>query len=399
MVLRAAASLASAVLPKGVLGLVTEHPRFEYAAAKLGLPRDSPFAVFLATALVVALPAVAALTASRAFGSRTRRERQRANDDAIRVVLVTGASGGLGALIVAALRRAFPDATVYGTSRSGWEATGEEEEEDEEDDDDDVRRSDRTPLGAEKRSVPSETGPPLLKLDVHDEESVAKLIDTIQKRHGRLDVLVNNAGSVVATHAANTSELDCLDQMSTNFFGAVRMVRRATRVMKRAKNVSRDRRANAPKGRIINVGSIGGRIGLPYQSMYSASKAALAAWTDALRVELRVETIFVSLVEPGDLRPGMVNARKSKKFDDDPVAKRATDIMRKEESEGTDPARVAEAIVRLCRSQKIPPGRVLVGPDAWLVETLTRLVPHGWKEYFLASHYRVPPRDNAWIRV
>ena len=108
--------------------------------------------------------------------------------------------------------------------------------------------------------------------------------------------------------------------------------------------------------------------------------------------------IYVSLVEPGDLKPGMLNARKAQGFDDDPVAKRATDIMRAEEADGTDPKAVAKVVIKICKSTK-PAGRYLVGPDAWLVEMLTRLVPHSWQEYFLASHYRVPPRHNAWIRV
>jgi len=46
-----------------------------------------------------------------------------------------------------------------------------------------------------------------------------------------------------------------------------------------------------------------------------------------------------------------------------------------------------------------PKGRYLVGPDAWLVEVLTRLCSYPLREYFLASHYRIPPRHNAWIRV
>jgi hypothetical protein len=72
--------------------------------------------------------------------------------------------------------------------------------------------------------------------------------------------------------------------------------------------------------------------------------------------------------------------------------------MRAEEACGTDPEEVAKVVERVCKSAR-PSGRYLVGPDAWLVEFLTRLVPHAWKEYFLASHYRVPPRENAWIRV
>ena len=393
MVLHAAASLASAVLPAGALGFVTDHPRFESAAARLGVRADSPLAVLLATALLV-FPAAVAMSASRAVGARGRRERQRANDENIKVVLVTGASGGLGALIVDRLREAFPNAAVYGTSRSGVEPTSAVLDAETPRRDDDANDA-----NASRKNHPT----PLLRLDITDEGSVKRLMDFIENTHGRLDLLVNNAGSVVATHAASTSDEDARDQFGTNFFGAVRVVRLATRVMRfgNKRRVSRNPKArdfDFVAGRIVNVGSIGGRIGLPFQSMYSASKAATMTWSDALRLELASEAIFVSLIEPGDLKPGMVNARKAEGFDADPVAKRATDIMRAEEAVGTDPKVVAAVVERIAKSAK-PKGRYLVGPDAWLVEALGRLVPHAWKEYFLASHYRVPPRENAWIRV
>ena len=388
MVLHAAASLASAVLPTGALGFVTDHPRFESVAARLGMRADSPLAALLATALLV-FPAAVAMSASRAVGARGRRERQRANDENIKVVLVTGASGGLGALIVDRLREAFPNAAVYGTSRSGVEPID--------------ARTNANASESFARTNAKRQPPPLLRLDITDEQSVKRLMDHIESTHGRLDLLVNNAGSVVATHAASTSDEDARDQFGTNFFGAVRVVRLATRVMRHGRE-RRVKRANDLSGtsfvagRIVNVGSIGGRIGLPFQSMYSASKAATMTWSDALRIELASEAIFVSLIEPGDLKPGMVNARKAEGFDADPVAKRATDIMRAEEAVGTDPKVVAAVVERIAKSAK-PKGRYLVGPDAWLVEALGRLVPHAWKEYFLASHYRVPPRENAWIRV
>ena len=387
MVLHAAASLASAVLPASALGFVTDHPRFESVAARLGVRADSPLAALLATALLV-FPAAVAMSASRAVGARGRRERQRANDENIKVVLVTGASGGLGALIVDRLREAFPNAAVYGTSRSGVEPI-------------DARTN--ANASESSRTNAKRQPPPLLRLDITDEQSVKRLMDHIESTHGRLDLLVNNAGSVVATHAASTSDEDARDQFGTNFFGAVRVVRLATRVMRfgNKRRVSRNPKArdfDFVAGRIVNVGSIGGRIGLPFQSMYSASKAATMTWSDALRIELASEAIFVSLIEPGDLKPGMVNARKAEGFDADPVAKRATDIMRAEEAVGTDPKVVAAVVERIAKSAK-PNGRYLVGPDAWLVEALGRLVPHAWKEYFLASHYRVPPRENAWIRV
>jgi NAD(P)-dependent dehydrogenase (short-subunit alcohol dehydrogenase family) len=198
---------------------------------------------------------------------------------------------------------------------------------------------------------------------------------------------VNNAGAVIATHASRTSDADASSQMETNFLGPVRVVRHACAAMK--ESLSK---------RILIVGSIGGRVGLPFQSMYSASKAAVMVYADALRMETKSDGFRVTLVEPGDMRPGMVNAAKAVGFDDDPIAKRATDIMRAEEAKGTEMRVAAGAIVRAVRSNS-PPGRVLVGQDAWEVEMLTRLVPHWAREYLLASHYRVPPRDNAWIRI
>ena len=376
MVLHAAASLLSPVLPASALGFLTDQPWFESAVARLGVRADSPIAVLLATALL-AFPAAVALAASRARGGR---DRLRASDEEIKVVLVTGASGGLGALIVRRLRKAFPNAAVYGTSRSG------------------VAPAEAMAPTTDARAFGDV---PLLELDITNEASARRVIDAIESKHGRLDLLVNNAGSVVATHAASTFDEDARDQFATNFFGAVRMVRLATRVMRAGclRTTDAERRSRSfVAGRIVNVGSIGGRIGLPFQSMYSASKAATMTWSDALRIELRGEKIFVSLIEPGDLKPGMINARKAEGFDEDPVAKRATDIMRAEEAVGTDPEAVAAVVERIARSAA-PDGRYLVGPDAWLVEALGRCAPRAWQEYFLASHYRVPPRENAWIRV
>jgi|TARA_B110000977_G_scaffold162566_1_gene208114 NAD(P)-dependent dehydrogenase (short-subunit alcohol dehydrogenase family) len=398
MVLKAAASAVSSVLPGNVLGLVTDHPHFHTTVNKLGITKDSPHGVLLAAAIVTALPCFLLVTAMRVVGAKGRRERAYMNDSNVKVVLVTGASGGLGKRIVDAMRQQFPNAVVYGTSRKGWVDDGSSGGGTSESDDTQL------PLGVTDWETTKNQ--PLLQLDINDEQSVTRCITSIKARHGRLDVLVNNAGSVVATHAANTDANDALDQMNTNFFGAVRVVRHCFALMKGGKNEDANN-SKAPSrnnskarcvGRIINIGSIGGRIGLPYQSIYSASKAATQVWSDSLRMETWNDGIYVSLVEPGDLKPGMLNARKAQGFDDDPVAKRATDIMRAEEADGTDPKAVAKVVIKICKSTK-PAGRYLVGPDAWLVEMLTRLVPHSWQEYFLASHYRVPPRHNAWIRV
>jgi NAD(P)-dependent dehydrogenase (short-subunit alcohol dehydrogenase family) len=358
MVLKSAASFASTALimsnpvVAGVLGFVARHPSFEHAAATLGITRDSPYGVLLAACLITTLPLALATTVLRVTGARRRRTLRYADDADIKVVLVTGASGGIGALIVAAMRDEFPDAVVYGTSRSGWVEEGGGSQFSEH----------QLPLGVSPTDL---TGTqPLLQLDITDETSVQRCIQSIKQKHGRLDVLVNNAGSVVATHAGRTFENDAAEQIATNFFGAVRTVRHCIPLMMirtcndsngndSTSDTSRNRNAPSCNGRVINIGSIGGRIGLPFQSMYSASKAALSMWSDALRMEVWTDGIFVSLVEPGDLKPGMINARKAQGFDDDLVGKRATDIMRAEEAVGTDPKHVAKGTCCISQIQTL----------------------------------------------
>lgn len=354
-----------------------------------------------ASAVAVALPVLLAAVLLRRL--RLGSSRRAAEDPTTpRVILVTGASSGLGALLLDALRAAFPDAVVYGTSRGGWPIPSDPETSVEPSDrplgvpfpsdDDAADPDDPSKEHAAAKEKPRSHHhhhaiPPLLALDVTSEASVSALFAAIRRRHGTLDCLVNNAGAVIATHASRTSDADASSQMETNFLGPVRVVRHACAAMK--ESLSK---------RILIVGSIGGRVGLPFQSMYSASKAAVMVYADALRTETKSDGFRVTLVEPGDMRPGMVNAAKAAGFDDDPIAKRATDIMRAEEARGTEMRVAAMAIVRAAR-QNAPPGRVLVGQDAWEVEMLTRLVPHWAREYLLASHYRVPPRDNAWIRI
>jgi NAD(P)-dependent dehydrogenase (short-subunit alcohol dehydrogenase family) len=315
------------------------------------------------------------------------RDRERAEE--VKVVLVTGGGGGLGSLILEQCRSAFPNATVYGTSRSGYKSSsngssgffglvrtpskrtldGDE----------------NTPIGAELDEDGQVTSHPLLAMDLTSEESIKDCISTIVERHGKIDVLVNNAGICLASWANNTPREDAETIMQTNFLGVISVIREAMPHMRKG-------------GNIINIGSIAGRIGIPYQSLYSASKAALMVYTDALRMEAKTTGIRVSLVEPGDLQPGMKNVIKSDGFDLNPVAVRAEKIMREEEAAGTDPIQVAKKVVKAIKSKK-PKHRYLIGPDSWLVETLSRVCSYSAREYFLASHYRVPPGDKAWIRV
>lgn len=167
------------------------------------------------------------------------------------VVLITGASRGIGAAI--ASRLAQSSFTVHGTSRGGGSG----------------------PAG------------PLLTLDVCNEESVQDCVRQVLASSGRIDVLVNNAGFDLYGALEETSWSEFSEQLDTNFLGAVRMVRAVMPHMRAQRS-----------GRIVNLSSLGGRIGLPINSAYAASKFALEGFSESLRLELLPANVFVSLIEP-----------------------------------------------------------------------------------------------------
>ncbi len=132
-----------------------------------------------------------------------------------------------------------------------------------------------------------------LSLDVTDAAAAAKAVQTVIARAGRLDVLINNAGSHLLGAALETSDVELREQLELNFFGAVNLMQAAVPHFL-------ERRA----GRIINVSSVGGRLATPFASAYAASKFALEGYTEALRLELLPFGVFVTNLEPGFLATG-----------------------------------------------------------------------------------------------
>ena len=171
------------------------------------------------------------------------------------VILISGTSRGLGAHLRSAL--VARGHTVYGSSRR--------------------------PSGDDAYE---------LSLDVTDRKSCERAVDEILTREGRIDVLINNAGSHLLGAAVETSEAELRAQLELNFFGAVHL----TEAVVRASMLERR------SGRIINVSSVGGRIATPFASAYCASKFALEGYMEALRLELLPFSIYVSNLEPGFLR-------------------------------------------------------------------------------------------------
>ena len=114
------------------------------------------------------------------------------------------------------------------------------------------------------------------------------LFKEVMQRAGGIDLLVNNAGFGVSPAGAEESSLDQAQSIfNTNFFGIVRMTRAVVPHMRQQRS-----------GRIINIGSVLGFLPMPYMALYSATKHAVAGYSESLDHELRTMGIRVSIIEP-----------------------------------------------------------------------------------------------------
>jgi short-subunit dehydrogenase len=138
----------------------------------------------------------------------------------------------------------------------------------------------------------------LLQLDVRNQDSIQKCVELIIEKEGKIDVLINNAGVGItgALEEIPTSEIE--NQFQTNFFGPIAVIKAVLPNMRMQKS-----------GLIINVTSIAGFMGLPFRSLYSASKGALQLLTEGLRMELKPFDIEVVNVAPGDFDTAIASRR------------------------------------------------------------------------------------------
>ena len=173
-----------------------------------------------------------------------------------KVVLITGGSSGIGKSIGEYLHhKGF---VVYGTSRN--------------------------PERIQNSVFP------LVALDVRNVDSIQAAVAKIIADSGRLDIVVNNAGVGITGPLEEIPTEEIKNNFETNFFGPIEVMKAVLPQMRAQKS-----------GLIINVTSIAGYMGLPYRSVYSASKGALELITEALRMEVKSFGIQITNVAPGDV--------------------------------------------------------------------------------------------------
>ncbi|MDQ2836302.1 MAG: oxidoreductase [Actinomycetota bacterium] len=277
-----------------------------------------------------------------------------------KVVLITGCSSGIGKAAAAQLNRA--GYLVYATARR-----------------------------PETLSELAAAGCRTLQLDVEDEASMLAAVHQIQDEHGGIDVLVNNAGYGLYGPIEQVGIDEVRKQFDTNVFGLVRLSQLVLPSM-------RERRT----GRILNVSSMGGRTTLPGGGFYHASKYAVEAISDALRMELKSFGVQVVLIEPGVVRTpwseqAMQHQAGTGASEADPYRRYKDAVAQSFEraysgqlaklSIGAED--VAKVIERAAGARR-PKARYLISPLAKSLVTMKTLLPDRLHDALIKLQYKLP---------
>lgn len=263
------------------------------------------------------------------------------------VVLVTGTSSGFGQAIASAL--AAEGHRVFGTVRT-------------------------PPSGAAG-------GYTILPLDVTQDESVASCVAEVLRGAGRIDAVVNNAGMGIAGAIEDTTVDEAKAQFETNFFGMHRVCRAVLPRMRAQRS-----------GLIINMSSLAGHVPLPFQGFYSASKFAIEAYSEALRMELRPFGIRVAMIEPGDFATGFTAKRRMTAASTPsspyhaPCALAIARMARDEQANGN-----LSPVVHAVQAILAAPAPAMRYPRATFVQrafvALRPFLPHSLAEYLIRDTY------------
>ena len=250
------------------------------------------------------------------------------------VAVVTGAGSGIGRALAQRLAAASSALAIADIDEAGLEQTAQS-------------------LAKNSALVTTHV------LDVAKEESVKSFAADVSARHGRVTLLINNAGVALHGNFEEVSLDDLRWLMDINFWGTVYSVKHFLALLKRE-----------PRGHIVNLSSVFGLIAPAGQAAYAASKFAVRGFTEALRHELAPTNVCVSCVHPGGIRTSI--AEHARLGAETPAARREEGIARFQKLARTPPETAAAVILRGVERRE---PRILIGIDAYQVDVLQRLRP------------------------
>ena len=214
--------------------------------------------------------------------------------------------------------------------------------------------------------------------DVADERQCAETVQTVLRKAGDLDLLVNCAGFGISGAVEFTELADAKKQMEVNFFGAVNMTKAVLPHMRERGN-----------GKIVNISSVAAPAAIPFQAYYSASKAAVNAWTAALANELRPYGITVTAIQPGDIKTGFTAAREKSVAGDEAYGGRISKSVAKmehDEQNGMDPAKAGAYIAKVALKEH-PKPVYTIGFSYKAICVLLKLLPSRLANWAIGKLY------------
>lgn len=267
------------------------------------------------------------------------------NKNAEKVVVITGASSGIGKATAEYLaKRGFK---VYGMAR---------------------------------REIKSDLINGVV-CDVTDGEKVKSVLAAVFAENGRIDCFINNAGTGISGAVEYIEEAENDKLYNLNFRAVCECSRLALPYLKKSKGI------------LINISSIAAIIPIPFQTAYSASKAAVNMFSQALRLEVKPLGVRVAAVMPGDTKTGFTYARV--KFEQNPSdgfgdyaarLNRSVKKMEKDERTGKSPESVAKVVYKTI-NKKNPPALKAVGFSYKLIAFLSKVLPNRFVLYIAGKLY------------
>lgn len=290
------------------------------------------------------------------------------------VILITGASTGIGAALARVLARKFPGVRLVLAARSADRLES--------------IAADCRKAGADVLVAPT---------DLTQTEQIAALPQLALDQFGRVDALVNNAGYGQMGPIELITDQAVQRQFAVNLLAPIALIRNLIPIMRQQGG-----------GRIINISSLGGRLAFPLGGLYSASKFALEGLSDALRMELEPFNIAVSVVEPGPVRTEFFAAAKnqSNQVITDPLNTPYRSAIQKLESleqqvdrQAWSAEQVADVIIKALSDRRPSPRYIAATGGSFLIWMMTKVLPTRLVDLFWQRFYGIDLVARDWRKL